>query len=117
MTRATVAIFASLWLACDPAPTQEPTPTEPAPAAKPAAAPTPSAEPMPDRKPQTHASGATDAVLAGDDADEALDALLEALTDAETPGIRIDAPFVVEADGSVPVIGAFVRVPRRGRRS
>jgi len=69
---------------------------------------------MPDRKPQTHAPGATDAVLAGDDADDAPDALLETLTDAETPGIRIDAPFVVEADGSVPVIGAFVRVPKAG---
>lgn len=114
MTRAPVAIFASLWLACDPAPTKEPTPTEPAPAAKPAAVQPPSAEPMPDRKPQIHTSGATDAVLAGDDADDALDALLEGLTDAETPGIRIDAPFVVKAEGAVPVIGAFVRVPKAG---
>ncbi len=115
MTRGTVAVFASLWLACDPAPTQEPTPDEVTPVATPTDVQTPNAQPMPDRKPQTHLSGATDPVLTGDDTDDALDALSETLMDAELPGIRIDAPFVVEAaTGSVPVIGAFVRVPPAG---
>jgi len=69
---------------------------------------------MKPRKPQTHPSGATDAVLASDDADEALDTLLESMTEAGATGIRIDAPFVVDPGGGVPVIGAFVRVPEPG---
>ncbi len=118
MTRVSLVMLAAVWLACDPAATQEPTPAdptpaEPTPAAKPSPAETPSAEPMPDRKPQTHASGSTDEVLDGDDADDAADDLLDSLTDAQTPGIRIDAPFVVSAD-AVPVIGAFVRFPKAG---
>lgn len=112
MTRAPVLLFAVMWLACDPAPTKEPAPTKPTPAATPAAK-TPSADPMPDRKPQTHASGATDEALLGDDADDAAQTLVDSLIDAETHGIRIDAPFVVKTDAtSVPVVGAFVRIPK-----
>lgn len=113
-----------LWLvvvlaavACDSATTQEPSPSEP-PAAEAPPSPAKPPEESPamtdrtDRKPQTHISGATDAVLAGDDADDALEALLEAMTDDDKTGIRIDAPFVVDdSAGALPVLGAFVRVP------
>ncbi|MBV1858260.1 MAG: hypothetical protein KUG77_07600 [Nannocystaceae bacterium] len=112
MMRSPGVLFAGLWLACDPASSQEPVPTKSASAATPVAD-TPSAEPMPERKPQSHISGATDTVLASDDPGDALDALMDALMDAETPGIRIDAPFVAARDAeAVPVVGAFVRVPK-----
>lgn len=117
MMRTTAVLLATIWLACDPAPTKEPAISEPAPkpASAAAAAADPNPAPMPDSKPQTHLSGATDDVLAGGDTEDAADALLESLTDAETAGIRIDAPFVVRAEaGAVPVVGAFVRFPERG---
>lgn len=114
--RAAVVLLATVWLACDPAPTKGPASSEPAP--KPAStsvAADSNPAPMPDSKPQIHLSGVTDDVLAGGDTEDARDALLESLTDTETAGIRIDAPFVVRADaGVVPVLGAFVRFPERG---
>lgn len=109
-------------LGCDSATTQEPAPNEP-PARPGVQTPPGNApkgdeqgqnRPMTDRKPQLHLSGASDDVLAGDDADDAADTLLESLTDGEQTGIRIDAPFAVETDAKVPVIGAFVRVPAEG---
>lgn len=125
-TRALLLTAVLCSLGCDSAATQEPVPSEP-PAARQSPSgdeAAPEASPpmtdrkpdrMTDRKPQTHISGATDAVLSGDDTDDALEVLLDGLTDADQTGLRIDAPFVVDAGATaLPVVGAFVRVPEAG---
>ena len=115
--RVSMVSAAALWLACDPSNTREPEASAPAEAATPAA-PEPAAppsKPMTTAKPQVHPSGATDAVLLGDDADEALEALMDLEHDGDGPALVIDAPFVVPtSEPAVPVVGSFSRVPVAG---